>query len=294
MSYNVHNFLVMDRNNDGQEDDPKPEPEKEALYTILKEEAPDILALVEVGGRKFLTEIQEALRAKGLDYPHSEWIEGSDGARHVCLLSRYPIIARDPHTKAEYELGKMKLRVSRGFIEVDIQIAPDYRLKAYVAHLKSKREVDVPGGADAVRLAEAKLLLHDIGEDLAADPKVNLVVMGDLNDTPDSPAIQALFSNPKLPLIDLCPVNAKGFEGTYYYRPKKKFERIDYILTSTGLKNEFIPGSAKIRDDQIAWKASDHFSVQARFVIGDRDSPLAEESAAGADPADQRGRPGKR
>ena len=272
MAYNVHNFLLMDRDRDGLENDPKPEAEKEVLYTIIAEEAPDVLALVEVGGRKFLEEIQEGLKKKGREYPHDDWVEGSDHSRHVCLLSRFPIVDRQPHTEGKYRLGNQELGVSRGFIEADIQIAPDYRLKVYVAHLKSKRapKVEVEGGADAMRLEEAKLLRQYMDEDLTANPKVNLLAMGDLNDTPDSPAIKTILSATTFHLFDLCPRNAKGFEGTYYYRPKKKFERIDYLIVSEGLKREYIEKSARIRDDSLSWKASDHFPIQASFCVGDR------------------------
>ncbi|MBI4027640.1 MAG: endonuclease/exonuclease/phosphatase family protein [Verrucomicrobia bacterium] len=271
MSYNVHNYLLIDRDHDGRENDPKPDEEKEALFTIITEESPDVLALVEVGSRKFLGEIQDGLCAKGDEYAYSEWIEGTDRARHVCLLSRFPIVAREPHTRGEFRLGDKMMGVSRGFIEADIQASPQYRLKAYVAHLKSKRAVEIEGGAEAIRMEEARLFRQYINEDLAADPNINLIAMGDFNDTPDSPAIRHILADTQFPLFDLRPRNAKGYEGTYYYRPKKSFERIDYLLVSQGLKHEYIAGSAKIRDDKPAWKASDHFSVQASFHIGDLD-----------------------
>ncbi len=271
MAYNVHNFIaVVNHPGKGHDEKPKPESEKDALYTLIAEEAPDILGLEEVGDQKFLKEIQEGLRAKGADYPHSEWIQGDDPTRHVCLLSRFPIVARDAHTHGEYHLAGRAMHVSRGFIEADVQVAPDYVVKVYVVHLKSKREIDVPGGADAMRLEEAKLLRKYVDEDLRAHPDANIVVMGDFNDTPDSPAIKTIRDSETLPLLDLKPVDEKGYSGTFYYRPSKHYDRIDYILLSPGLKNEYIEKSARIRDDATARKASDHFPVEASFKVGDQ------------------------
>ncbi len=268
MSYNVHNFLLVDRNGDGLEDDPKPEDEKQALYTIIAEEAPDILALIEVGGLKFFEEIQDGLRGRGCNYPFSEWIEGTDHARHITLLSRYPIVARHPHTREEYRAGNQMFRVSRGFIEADLQVAPGLRVKVEVAHLKSKRTVSSgPIFADAMRVEEARLLRQCVNDGLAAHPREKLVLMGDFNDTPDSPSIRLILADMTHPLFDLHAINAKGYDGTFYYRPRKRFERIDYLLVSAALREDYIVGSARLRDDRLAWKASDHFPVMAQFRI---------------------------
>lgn len=269
MAYNVRNFLVMERSGPGKGERPKPDAEKEALYTVIQEEAPDILAIEEVGEEMYLREIQEALRDRGLDYPHREWIQGADKSRHVSLLSRFPIAARDSHTEGEFHLGDREMRPMRGFIEADIRIAPDYTVKVYVAHLKSKRESEHGVTSGDIRLEEAKLLRKYLNEDLRANKDANLVVLGDLNDTFDSPALKTILGDEEFPLHDLKPVDAKGYSGTYFYGPQKKYERIDYILVSDGLMREFKAGTAKVRDDKAARKASDHFPVQAVFEVGD-------------------------
>lgn len=268
MSYNLHNFLLIDRNNDGKEDDPKPDDEKDALYTIIAEESPDLLGIVEVGARKFVGEIQDGLRAKGREYAWSEWVEGTDHSRHVALLSRYPIVARHPHTQESYDANGEKLYVSRGILEADVRISPSLTVKIFVAHLKSKRTMPGTFTADQMRVEEAKILRKCVNDALAAEPNLNLVVMGDFNDNPGSPALQAILDDTKFPLHNTHPKNAKGYQGTYYYRPTKKFDTIDYILISNALNARLLPGSARIRDDKLAWKASDHFPVMADFNLG--------------------------
>lgn len=267
MSYNLHNFLLIDRNKDGREDDPKPDDEKEALYTIVAEESPDIFGIVEVGGRRFLGEIQDGLRAKGREYAWSEWVEGTDHSRHVALLSRYPIVAQNPHTQETYDANGEKLYVSRGILEADVRVSPSLTVKVFVAHLKSKRTMAGPFSADQMRVEEAKILRKCVNEALAANPDLPMVVMGDFNDTPDSPALQVILGDTQYPLQNARPKNAKGFQGTYYFRPTKKFDTIDYILLSNALAARLLPGTARIRDDKLAWKASDHFPVMADFRL---------------------------
>lgn len=267
MAYNLHNFLLMDRNKDGIEDDPKPAEEKEALYAIVAEESPDLLGIVEVGGRKFLREIQDGLRARGREYAESEWIEGADHARHVALLSRYPIVARRPRVAESYVANGATYPVSRGILEADVRVSPSFTIKVFVAHLKSKRAAAGPVSAEQMRVEEAKILRRCVNEALAAHPDLPLVLMGDFNDTPDSPTLQVILGDPQYPLTNTRPKNAKGYQGTYYYRPRRTFETIDYLLVSQSLAACLLPGSARIRDDQRAWKASDHFPVLADFRL---------------------------
>lgn len=267
MSYNVRNFLLTNRSRNGKEKKPKPESEKKALYTIVHEESPDILALIEMGDRSFLGEFLMAMDQRGNEYPYSEWIQGSDPDRHICLVSRFPIVERNSHTNDTFRIGEQTLGVARGFIEADLQLPGSERLKVFVAHLKSKlRNDDVEGGSDAIRLHEAKLLRQHVNEDLVKNPTLKLLMMGDFNDTPESIPLQHLLEH-KIPLFDLLPINTKGYSGTYYYRPAKHFERIDYMIVSESLRKDYIESSARIRDDKLAWKASDHFPIQARFRI---------------------------
>jgi endonuclease/exonuclease/phosphatase family metal-dependent hydrolase len=266
MSYNVRNFLERDENGDGIIDHVKPPREKEALYQLISEESPDIIGLMEIGSKKFLKELQKGIASKGIEYSYSEWIEGADSTSHVSLLSRFPIVRREPHTKEVLSSGKPLLR---GFLEVDVQIGRNYALKVYVVHLKSKR-ASFPGqDTDSTRLEEARLLRTLINEDLKSQPKTNLIIMGDMNDTPDSASVGALRKG-KPQLFDLDPRDSRDYDGTFYVGQKHQYERIDYFFVNEGLLQEFVKGSAKIRDDKLAKKASDHFPVEATFLIGDR------------------------
>ena len=265
--HNTHNYI---EEGSGQ-GEPKNEREKLALFDLWREERPDILLLSEVGGRAQLEEIDGQLKKRGMDYPHVEWIEGADEVRHVVLLSRLSIAARDPHDELSYSINGRKLEVLRGFLEVDVQVDADYRIKIYVAHLKSKMSTKSSPfsgtGQSEMRLNEARLLREKIDEDLAVDPNANLLVAGDMNDTPNSKPVQLLFGSR---LTDLCPLDGRGYSGTWYNKRKRRYDRIDYMFLSDGLKKELVEGSAKLRDDKTAKVASDHFPLIAEFQAEDR------------------------
>lgn len=264
---NAHNYIA-EGTGQGQ---PKNEREKLALFTVITEERPDILLMCEVGGPDQLGEIDEQLKKRGVEYLHQEWIEGRDKVRHVVLLSRFPIAAREPHNDLSYEINDRKLDVQRGFLEADVQVDGDYRIKIYVAHLKSKmstRNSPFEGlGQAEMRLNEARLLREKVDEDLAANPDVNLLVVGDMNDTPNSKPLKILL---RPGLTDLCPVDLNGYSGTWYDKRKRRYQRFDYMLLSGGLQKELVEGSAKLRDDKTAKIASDHFSLMAEFEAEDR------------------------
>jgi len=70
-SYNVLNYLEMDRFVDGVNTPgvPKPEAEIEAVVEVIKSSSPDVLGLVEMGDESMLADLQKRLKAAGLDYP---------------------------------------------------------------------------------------------------------------------------------------------------------------------------------------------------------------------------------
>jgi hypothetical protein len=71
-TYNVQNYLEVDRLLDGRyrPSFPKPEEEKTVLRNILIEVQPDVLILQEMGSRPYLVELQADLKEEGLDLPY--------------------------------------------------------------------------------------------------------------------------------------------------------------------------------------------------------------------------------
>jgi endonuclease/exonuclease/phosphatase family metal-dependent hydrolase len=265
-AYNIENWVLMDRN--GKPDQPKPASEKEAVFSVVAKVRPDILSVEELGTTNELAELVTGLRAHGVDFPYHEWIQGADTNRHVSLLSRFPIVERFSRTDYNYLLKGQPQRIERGILDVKIQVNSEYSFRAVVAHLKSKRQVEV-GDQAVMRLEEAKLLRAHIGKALKNEPELNLIVMGDFNDTPEAEPIRVIVGPSPFALFELLPVDSKGGHDTYYWKYRNQFSRIDYLITSPGMQKDYVPDSARIADFEGWNDASDHRAIYAKFYAQD-------------------------
>ena len=124
-SYNVKNYLVMDRLVAGywREDYPKPEIENGIIRSMIRRVSPDILALQEIGEPHYLNELWRDLNGSGIGhYKHSYWVRGeNDEQRHLALLSRLPIISKKSHLNIEFSYFNETVRSRRGLMEVEFR-----------------------------------------------------------------------------------------------------------------------------------------------------------------------------
>jgi endonuclease/exonuclease/phosphatase family metal-dependent hydrolase len=84
-TYNLRNYLVMDRYFDDQwrPEYPKPEIEKTAIRRVITGVAPDILVLQELGGSEFLEELRSDLARDGLHYEYGMLLYSQTGSRSM-------------------------------------------------------------------------------------------------------------------------------------------------------------------------------------------------------------------
>ena len=267
IAYNVENWLTMDRYVEGKnlKGAPKPEAEKQAVTALLARHAPDILGLCEIGTAADLAEIQEDLKAAGLDLPHSHYTGGSDPTRHLGLLSRFPITSTAKPAETEYQLAGQTFAMNRGILDATI----DARGRSYRflgLHLKSKRDSE-QGDQEAIRLNEARLLRRHIDSILEADGDARLVVYGDLNDTRATPAIKTItgkYNDPSY-LTAIPAKDSRNDAWTHHWALHDIYSRIDFIMVSRGLRKDVNFRAAKIIDDPDWDKASDHRAILAVF-----------------------------
>jgi endonuclease/exonuclease/phosphatase family metal-dependent hydrolase len=240
---------------------------------------PDVIALEEIGSPSALEELRGSLRADGLNLRYSEYVRGFDTNIHVAVLSKFPFTARRPHTNDNFLLQGRRFHVSRGFAEVDIQVTTNYAFTLISAHLKSKRPAP-EADESALRFEEAKRLREAVDNRLAIDPHANLVVLGDFNDTKDSPPIRTIIGRGKLKLVDTRPAERNGDEPkgavgrtvtwTELYAKEDIFSRIDYILLSPGMAREWMPSETYILALPNWGIASDHRPLVATFFAENR------------------------
>jgi len=276
-TFNVENYLDVPSGTRKA----KPADAKAKVRECLRALHPDVVALEEMGSTNALLELQGALKSEGLDYPHWEHITSFDTNIHVTVLSKFPFTARHPHTNDNYLLNGRRFQVSRGFIELEVQVTPRYQFALLAGHLKSKRPIGEADEAE-MREQEAILLREHIDKRLKADPNVNLVVLGDFNDTHDSRSTKAVIGRGKTALIDTRPAERNGdtpdgspiaryaprnVTWTYYYGKEDTYSRIDYILLSKAMARHWLPKETYVLTVPNWGAASDHRPIIATFEV---------------------------
>lgn len=280
-AYNVENYL--DKPTESRKNIKSDAAKAKVRETILAMK-PDVIAFEEMGALSALLELRDALKKDGLDLPHYEHVPGFDTNIHVCVLSKFPIIARRSHTNANFLLNGRRFQVSRGFTEVDIKVNDKYQFTLLGAHLKSRRQIADADEAE-LRLEEAKILRGIVDKHLAANPDVNLVVLGDFNDTYNTKGVKEIVGTGKKRLVDTRPAEQNGDNlpnpanpryfprnesWTHYYGVEDSYSRIDYIMLSPGMAKEWVKDQSYIPVIPNWGQASDHRPVLATIEATDK------------------------
>lgn len=273
-TYNVENYLLESIGTRPL----KPEASRQQVQQSILELQADMIAIQELGGLPAIRELQSALDRNGLHYPHVEWAFGHDTNICVAILSRFPFTERRSVTNLSYLMLGKRYEVNRAFLEVECHPTPDYAFTLMTAHLKSRRVVADANEAE-LRYHEAVLLRKKIDDCFRRNPKVNLVVVGDFNDTKDSSPIRTLLGKGATALIDTRPAEQEGVRTsevesedgirkiawTHFYAKEDTYSRVDYILISRGMYHEWVRGNTFVLRKAQWGLASDHRPVVAAF-----------------------------
>lgn len=270
-TFNVQNYLVMDRVVEGRWRPayPKPEVEKAALREVIAAVNPDLLALQEIGPKPFLMELQRDLRAIGLDYPHAFLVEASDEERHVALLSRLPPSGIRSHVDLDFPYFGEREKIRRGLLEVVFE-AGEERWSLFVVHLKSKwtERPDDPE-ALAKRTGEATAARNAMVE--ANDPESGALylIVGDFNDTRDTAPLHRFLRRGDVTLSEAIPANdSRGHSWTHHWGRQDIYSRVDYLLASPAMKGKVVDGRGYLYDGPGHEIASDHRLIWADLSFG--------------------------
>lgn len=203
---------------------------------VLRDLAADIQVVIEAEHRIALAEFNaDVLRpAGGLPFASIMLIDGNDGRGiDVGLL-----------TAAGYDIGLMRSHVnegrparpvfSRDCPEFQVTTPAGERIWVLPCHFKSKG-YGSPADNDARRLREATAVAGYVDR-LLAEGAQNIVVLGDLNDTPGAAPLAPLFLHPHLqsvhghPAFAFSPPDRPGTR-----KLGAKSDQIDHILLSGAL-----------------------------------------------------------
>ena len=167
-----------------------------------------------------------------------------------------------------FEINGQLEKVRRGFLDVTVQVNPDYQLRLVGAHLKSK--LPTPEGEALIRRYEAQKLRAHLEKIMADDPQVNLVCYGDFNDTKNEPMFAEIAGvrGSANYMADIWAKDSLGDKWTYYWKVADEYSRIDYLFASPALFKEILRAKSRVyRSDAIEWSAaSDHRAVFTSII----------------------------
>lgn len=271
-TYNVENYVGATPKEPGERATTRPKTEEAiaALIRIIKEINPDILGVCEMGSPERFDDFKKRLSRASLGYVDFEYVQAADPDRHVALVSRFPIVARNSRGDVPFEMDGKPEKVRRGFLDVTIQVNAGYQLRLVGAHLKSK--LPIREGEALVRRMEADMLRKHLDGILGTEPETNLICYGDFNDTRNEPAIQEIMGpkNSPLHMSDLAARDEVGDRWTHYWKIADEYARIDYILVSPGMSHEYVPAKCRIYRSDFWYDASDHRPVFATIIAENR------------------------
>jgi len=197
---------------------------------VISEVKADILCLVEVENRLTLDRFNRQVLAKMPDflpYEHNLLIDGNDPRGiDIGLLSRYPILSIRSHIDA----GGNNLIFNRDCPEFEVALPDGTALWILGNHFKSKGNGSFAEN-NAKRKRQAAEVARIYHEALQRSDFV--IVLGDLNDSPDSAPLQPLLRGTNLKDVMQHP-KYQGLPGTYKTGVSIK-QKLDYILLSPAL-----------------------------------------------------------
>jgi endonuclease/exonuclease/phosphatase family metal-dependent hydrolase len=129
-------------------------------------------------------------------------------------------------------------------------------------HFKAKAPPDDP----QKRLAEGEHTRAIADALTAADPEAAVLVLGDFNDTPDSPAVAAIAGAAPSVYVDSA-ARVSPAEDAWSYEFQGTRQLIDHQLASPKLAALLVPGSVTITHAAAQSAASDHAPVAATYRI---------------------------
>ncbi len=202
--------------------------------TMIKKINADIQCLIEVEGNQALDDFNSTLLGRRFGQHLSIDSVNDPRGIDIGLYTKKPKLGR-VRTNMFDKKGR-KTVWSRDCLEVESVLESGVSLHVLINHFKSKFGGDTPE-SQAKRLGQSQRLLDIVGE--RYDPATDLyAIVGDLNDTPDSPAIAPLMQTNLF--TDVMEVVGQPADDrwTYYYGGNpvaKRRTQIDYIFVSPKL-----------------------------------------------------------
>jgi endonuclease/exonuclease/phosphatase family metal-dependent hydrolase len=248
------------------------EQRRELLAKAIKNLDADIVVFQEIESDSYLRTFAEEY-FPDMGYEVFASLESADWYMNVVMMSRVPLglfhSYANINTPISGQTDEEGNPASQTFTNnrmwtADILVKPDYSFTLTGLHLKA-------GGGkrnQAWRLGQIRLLRKHFKMLTNQDPDQNMLVMGDLNTTPDSKEFNTLLG-------DQAPKFVDPLEGTntFSHASDSLFCRIDHILPNQHMNRELVPNSVDVVEPLERSKMitiSDHMPLQARFTTNEK------------------------
>ncbi|CAN5409814.1 endonuclease/exonuclease/phosphatase family protein [soil metagenome] len=244
-----------------------------SLAVAIKEMNPDVMVLTEVEGDRAVKLFIDSF-LPGNDYVFYASGLSMEWHQNVVVVSRYPIGA----ITSLREIGlrnavdnRFKNSYNSRLLFVEIKPADDYEFLLGAFHLKASSGADTPKNRAVNiewRKEQAKLVQDFLGERKKMRPNENVMIVGDLNCSPESEEFKMLTDGPGIKLWS--PFAEWGYPLTHPSTgPDIAF---DHILMNDQMAKEFVPGTAAVAEPiQVRQmiEVSDHLPVIATITARD-------------------------
>lgn len=279
-SYNLQNFFdVFDDPYTGDEGTrPKSRDDLKAVADAIVDLDADVVGLIEIEAEGALKAmVYEMMPDAGYEYVAVCPTNSTRGI-NLGVLSRVPIVSLTSHRLQTLTLPthpNKQWRFARDILQVRLQVQPGRVMDVFITHFKSKHDSAGDPESKNWRLAEAVAAKRMIDSAIAQQQAVYpddepwVLIMGDINDTPDSATVSALLNPAKgrtsFELVDVHKHLPADKRITYLRNPYRS--TIDYVLTSTGLAKRTNAKMSGVPTDEAKLQASDHAPVYATFDL---------------------------
>jgi endonuclease/exonuclease/phosphatase family metal-dependent hydrolase len=283
-NFNVENMLDTEGGGPGPGDPPPTLAaylqDVEDTASLLNMLSADVILLEEVENRDVvLNDLADKLGEKrGIPYSSRWLIRGNDGIRNIALISTLPIASEDVISHDDVfdangnspPQGGQTFTFARNCLEVTVRHY-GYPVTLFGVHYKAKSNDD-----PARRLAEARRTRKLVDARFAVDPNARLVVLGDFNDTPGSPPMNAL-TTPLPPLSSGVSLLPPDQAWTHPFGTPNQIIDDQNVSPSLAL--------ARVRESITVWhdydtgfpenlrEVSDHSPVAITYHLGDAPLP---------------------
>lgn len=251
--WNLHSYLDAYRVIDGvSQKAPKPQAEKQKILETLKRINPDVLGVVEIGGKANLLDFARVLSEGGLNYPYMAVSDNNPEYPQTAILSKIPMKDVVKDGKESFVYFGENAKSHRGILVAKFNTQnQDWNFG--VLHLKSrfgakKRDPNF----DIFRKNECEKIAKVLTKYTSKNEAI--IIGGDFNDEPHDKAI-LILKNTGLNLLPQ--QDSKGNSYSYYWAKNNESRQFDFFLIS----NKMSDFTNKATVLPIIKDASDHAPV---------------------------------